>query len=105
MNPDVVVRIDKSIEPGHDNDVYIAGYSDQILRFIAERGDGGQLLHVEKIDVAYSLADLPPGLLQRMGHVTSSKAVAAATGSGVGGVKRPLPLTRLVPRLVRHVTN
>ena len=50
--------MDKTIEPGHDNDVYIAGYSDQILRFIAERGDGGQLVHVERIDDDPS--SLPP---------------------------------------------
>ena len=41
--------------PPHPNDVYIAGYSDQILRFVAERGDGGQLNHVENIDKAYNL--------------------------------------------------
>ena len=39
----------------HPNDVCIAGYSDQILRFVAERGNGGQLNHVENIDKAYGL--------------------------------------------------
>lgn len=42
----------------HPNNIYIAGFSDQILRFIAERGDTGQLNHVENIDKAYSLKDL-----------------------------------------------
>ena len=34
------------------------GYSDNILRFIAERGDSGQLNHVENIDKAYGLKEL-----------------------------------------------
>ncbi|XP_065832327.1 uncharacterized protein [Oscarella lobularis] len=42
----------------HENDVFIAGYSDQILRFIAERGGGGQLAHVENIDKAHRLTDV-----------------------------------------------
>ena len=42
--------MDSAIQPGHDNDIYIAGYSDAILRFIAERGDDGQLMHVENVD-------------------------------------------------------
>ncbi|XP_064629950.1 telomerase protein component 1-like [Lineus longissimus] len=44
---------------GHPNDISIAGYSDQILRFIAERGHGGQLLYVEKIDTAFNLKPMP----------------------------------------------
>ncbi|XP_063952437.1 telomerase protein component 1-like isoform X2 [Lytechinus pictus] len=43
--------------PSHPNDIFIAGYSDQILRFIAERGDTGQVTHVQNIDKAYSLTD------------------------------------------------
>ena len=40
----------------HPNDVRISGYSDQILRFIAERGDGkGLLTFVENIHVLYDL--------------------------------------------------
>ena len=34
----------------HANDVQIAGFSDAILRFIAQRGDATQLQHVENID-------------------------------------------------------
>ncbi|XP_021378535.1 telomerase protein component 1-like [Mizuhopecten yessoensis] len=49
----------ESITPEHDNDIYISGYSDQILRFIAERGEGGQLRHVEKIDEAFDLRPMP----------------------------------------------
>ena len=37
------------------------GYSDNILRFIAERGDSGQLNHVENIDKAYGLRELQVG--------------------------------------------
>lgn len=48
------------IKPEHDNNIYISGFSDQILRFIAERGDGGQLRHVENIDEAFKLKPLPP---------------------------------------------
>ena len=43
-------------DDAHPNDVRISGYSDQILRFIAERGDGnGLLTFVENIDVLYDL--------------------------------------------------
>jgi hypothetical protein len=34
----------------HPNDVQIAGFSDAILRFVAQRGDASQLQHVENID-------------------------------------------------------
>ena len=39
----------------------MTGYSDNILRFIAERGDSGQLNHVENIDKAYGLRELQVG--------------------------------------------
>jgi telomerase protein component 1 len=42
----------------HYNDICIAGYSDSILRFIAERGNQGQLIHIENIDKSYDLPDL-----------------------------------------------
>ena len=47
-----------TIKPEHENDIYLAGYSDQILRFIAERGDSGQLTYVNNIDKAYNLKEL-----------------------------------------------
>lgn len=53
------------IQPGHDNDIYLSGYSDQILRFIAERGDSGQLIHVDNIDAAYSLKAAPLGQAEK----------------------------------------
>ena len=48
--------VSSTIKPEHENDIYLAGYSDQILRFIAERGDSGQLDYVSNIDKAYNLA-------------------------------------------------
>ncbi|XP_030829174.1 telomerase protein component 1 [Strongylocentrotus purpuratus] len=51
-------RCSLSATPSHPNDIYIAGYSDQILRFIAERGDTGQVTHVQNIDKAYNLDDI-----------------------------------------------
>ncbi|XP_064601394.1 LOW QUALITY PROTEIN: telomerase protein component 1-like [Liolophura sinensis] len=39
----------------HPNNIHVSGYSDQILRFVAERGSGAQLTHVENIDTAYNL--------------------------------------------------
>ncbi|KAI8493689.1 Telomerase protein component 1 [Branchiostoma belcheri] len=49
----------------HPNDIHIAGYSDQILRFIAERGSGAQLTHVENIDQAYSLKPVPTAAVSK----------------------------------------
>eukprot|EP01119_Soliformovum_irregulare_P015829 TRINITY_DN4519_c0_g1_i1.p1 TRINITY_DN4519_c0_g1~~TRINITY_DN4519_c0_g1_i1.p1 ORF type:complete len:1529 (-),score=494.33 TRINITY_DN4519_c0_g1_i1:1256-5488(-) len=36
----------------HPNDIMINGFSDSILRFVAERGDVNQLRYVENIDIA-----------------------------------------------------
>ena len=47
--------VNSTIKPSHPNDIYLAGYSDQILRFIAERGDSGQITYIENIDKAYNL--------------------------------------------------
>lgn len=43
----------------HPNDVMITGFSDSILRFIAERGDTNQLQYVEHIDEAKKLPKDP----------------------------------------------
>ncbi|GFO40942.1 telomerase protein component 1, partial [Plakobranchus ocellatus] len=48
-----------NVDPRHHNDVYISGYSDALLRFVAERGDSSQMNHVEKIDVAFQLCPVP----------------------------------------------
>jgi telomerase protein component 1 len=64
VNPDLLfVSVDlsgrgNSILDGneaHPNDVMITGFSDSILRFIAERGDTNQLQYVEHIDEAKKL--------------------------------------------------
>ena len=56
--------LSSTIKPEHENDIYLAGYSDQILRFIAERGDAGQLTYVENIDKAHNLKEVKrPALL------------------------------------------
>ena len=70
VNPDLLfVSVDLSgersgisstIQPEHPNDIYLAGYSDQILRFIAERGNSGQMTYVENIDKAFNLAAIKP---------------------------------------------
>ena len=44
--------------PQSPNDIHLSGYSDQILRFIAERGDSGQLTCVQNIDKALHLTDI-----------------------------------------------
>ena len=56
--------VNSTIKPEHKNDIYLAGYSEQILQFIAERGDSGQLTYVDNIDKAYNLKPLKlPALL------------------------------------------
>eukprot|EP01105_Mastigella_eilhardi_P019923 TRINITY_DN470_c0_g1_i2.p1 TRINITY_DN470_c0_g1~~TRINITY_DN470_c0_g1_i2.p1 ORF type:complete len:2366 (+),score=662.97 TRINITY_DN470_c0_g1_i2:216-7313(+) len=42
-------------DDAHPNDILVAGFSDSILRFIAERGDTNQLQYVEHIDIAHGL--------------------------------------------------
>ena len=97
VNPDLLfVSVDLSgrssgisgtIQPEHKNDVYLAGYSDQILRFIAERGDSGQLMYVDNIDKAYNLKPVPQSALLRGSHWTppppsnlaAEKALMAST--------------------------
>ena len=57
-----------SAQPQHENDIYLAGYSDQILRFIAERGDDGQLTFVQNIDKVYDLKSVKRIGLQPTGE-------------------------------------
>ena len=70
----VLTYVSRLTEPKskHANDIFISGFSDQVLRFIAERGSGAQLTHVEHIDVAYSL------------KAVSKAAVAVAQASHAG---------------------
>ncbi|XP_076330930.1 telomerase protein component 1-like [Tachypleus tridentatus] len=74
VNPDLLyVQVDLTgsshscLTPSaHQNDVYISGFSDQLLRFVAERRNGSQLTFVENIDKKYNLRSLPkPALMKR----------------------------------------
>ena len=47
--------LDDSMTPEHENDIYLSGYSDQILSFITQRGDSSQLTHVENVGLKYNL--------------------------------------------------
>ena len=89
VNPDLLfVSVDLSgrssgisgtIRPEHKNDVYLAGYSDQILRFIAERGDSGQLTYVDNIDKAYNLREIPKSALLSKGVTSTHPATPSLT--------------------------
>lgn len=46
-------------EASNPNDVIVSGFSDSILRFIAERGDTNQLQHVEHLDISFKLPCMP----------------------------------------------
>lgn len=39
----------------HENDINISGFSDSILRFVAQRGNQGQLIHIENIEKSYDI--------------------------------------------------
>ncbi len=58
----------------HENDVTISGYSEAILRFVAEKGNQGQLLHVENIDRVFELAPLVNGDRQRRKEEVKAKS-------------------------------
>lgn len=85
VNPDLLfVSVDLSgrssgvsstITPEHPNDIYLAGYSDQILRFIAERGDSGQLTYVENIDKITNLTEI------KLPSLAETAAAAGETGT------------------------
>ena len=68
--------VSSTIKPEHENDIFLAGYSDQILRFIAERGDSGQLTYVDNIDKAYNLSDVK---LPSLDSTTSDQLVEPAS--------------------------
>ena len=52
------IGVSSTITPQHENNIHLAGYSDQILRFIAERSDSAQLIYVENIDKSYNLREV-----------------------------------------------
>jgi telomerase protein component 1 len=51
-------NIINDINFNHEMDVCISGFSDSILRFVAERGNQGQLIHIENIDKSYDLTEI-----------------------------------------------
>jgi len=46
-----------SEEQNHPNDVQISGFSDAILRYVAERGDGNQIQYIQHIDQVKALQE------------------------------------------------
>ncbi|XP_029437372.1 LOW QUALITY PROTEIN: telomerase protein component 1 [Rhinatrema bivittatum] len=60
-------KVDR-LTPEHRNDMTLCGFSEQILRFIAERGGARLLQHVEKIDEIYRIPK-QEGALRRAGAV------------------------------------
>lgn len=53
--------VDESLTPEHENDIFLSGYSDQILSFITQRGHGAQLAHVENVDLRFNLKEKEGG--------------------------------------------
>lgn len=71
--------VSSTIKPEHENDIFLAGYSDQILRFIAERGDSGQLTYVDNIDKAYNLKEIK---LPSLDSAAASNELASPSSLG-----------------------
>ena len=96
VNPELMfVSIDLSIGQcslaksdrfNNRNDIFLSGFSDSILQFIAERGNDGQLLHVENIDNAHNLNASAESKQNASSADQQSKTTIAA------------PLVTLVPR-------
>ena len=64
-------NIDRSGGDKHPNDVVITGFSDAILKYIAERGDANQLHSIEHIDEARGIKN-PPKKSQKEKSSSSS---------------------------------
>lgn len=113
-NPDmlyVAVNVAGNPSPGgstpstlftHPNDVMITGFSDAILRFVAERGGGGPLAYVERIDevkkidtparVAAAAAEMP------VAEAESDADDAASEGESDSEAASALDAVESVPR-------
>ncbi|KAG1680650.1 Telomerase protein component 1 [Nymphon striatum] len=99
INPDLLfVRInvsancvgpDDSVKSNHINDVYISGFSDQVLRLIAERGGNGQLMMIEKIDSRYELKSKPQSF-----HDPKSDAVKERQPISLDNVLSPIKIPK-----------
>ncbi len=75
----------KSDRFNNRNDIFLSGFSDSILQFIAERGNDGQLLHVENIDNAHNLNKILESKNDSQSIIEPSKS------------SEKLPMTTLVP--------
>ncbi|CAF2533417.1 unnamed protein product [Rotaria sp. Silwood2] len=101
VNPELMfVSIDLSIAQcsltksdrfNNRNDIFLSGFSDSILQFIAERGNDGQLLHVENIDNAHNLNKKVETEKDEQSTTDSSKEEQPKLSTN-------LPMTTLVPR-------
>ncbi len=91
------------ITPDNPNDVYLAGFSEQILRFIAERGNKGQLDYVENIRNVKGVDD--PKRAKRMadikekGKALLSRPLIAPFQSTTNEKKRPIQTTKALPNI------
>ncbi|CAD5119855.1 DgyrCDS8439 [Dimorphilus gyrociliatus] len=89
VNPDLMyvhvnlsgtsVGVNRESEKVHENDIFLSGYSDQLLRFVTERGNKGLLNYINKLDKKYNL----PELKQK---------------KDFSKIERPLPIQISVPR-------
>lgn len=61
-----------NFDPVYANDVFVSGYSEQILRFIAERNDFSQLEYVRSIDQIKGLPQIVAPLSSHPGPPSSS---------------------------------
>lgn len=83
------VGVSSTITPCHENNIHLAGYSDQILRFIAERGDSGQITYVENIDKAYNLREVKtPALMATADKLTNLGGLAAQRALSYSGPQK-----------------
>ena len=57
------------------HDVDVNGFSDQVLQYVAERGNGRQLITIEKIDVACGLEDIVVGVKTKPMFVPSTEKI------------------------------
>lgn len=77
----------------HTNDVKICGYSDSILRFVAERGNQGQLMYVENIHRSYDLTPLKRKISKDT-IVAATSEVQKQTNSRQFTTIAPVPMSK-----------
>ena len=77
----------------HPSDVLLTGFSEQILRFVAERGGGGQLEYVRRIDAVKGLSNAsvrlpPPRAVEESAEAPATAAIAVPRPVGSGAAAR-----------------